>query len=94
MIEVHIIGGPFDGLERRFGGDISTLQQDLIWLVCEDAFLQSGHRLATRHDRVTSVAIYTLISQSLTANYHYVGSVSPQTLSSALHTFHPVPSPQ
>jgi hypothetical protein len=84
MISISIVGGPFDGHQHPFGGDLKSLQHDLIWLVCEDAFCQCGYRLATRHDRVTSVAVYTLNTEVSSANYRYVGSVTAQEFSLAL----------
>lgn len=92
MIKVNIVGGPFDGYQHRFGGDMAALQHDLIWLVCDDAFSQCGYRFATQHDQITHIAVYSLDKDVTSMSYRFVRFISPQDFYSALESIQPISS--
>lgn len=84
MLEIHFIGGPFDGHQQADQRCLEHLPLDVAWLVCDDAFRQLDGKILQKHGCLTSVALYRLDRSTATACYRYEGAISARDFGDAL----------
>lgn len=74
---VRFIGGPFDGHWETFQIPPEHLPVDLICLICNRQPTKSNSSNDPLNPELTSIAVYELLYQQQSLQYHFVGLLKP-----------------
>ena len=82
MLEIEVIGGPYDGHKGPLGSGRPAEQ--LAWIVCEDAFRLLAGKDCRERGNITSIAIYELEVDDGVFHYRFIGAISFKELADSL----------
>lgn len=78
---VQFVGGPADGHVEKLPDNANELPEEFVWFVSENFFRLIDGLEAGPQRPATSVAVYERAWRGSECHYEFLGSISPQYLS-------------
>jgi hypothetical protein len=84
VFEIEFIGGPYDGHKEPCFTSPAHLSAEVVWLVCEDAFLVLAGKDPHSGGSLTSVAVYELEVGNGAVRYRFARAISVKELTHSI----------